>query len=137
MSATIQSAIRTILREDNDVSALTGNRVFYVNKDQNIKQPCIILTMESGIRGLVFGGANGYFNGTVQVSCFAPEWKDVYELVAAVRTALHAFSGTVASTIVDFIKITGDNDIPNDPAAGRQTTQTYGVSLDAEFMIKE
>lgn len=133
----IEPAIKTILLGDTPVTDLVSSRIFYINKPQNVTSSCIVLQLLSTVRGLVFGGANGYSNGTLQITCFAPRYEIVKTLTDAVRAALHGFAGTVASTEVSFIKITSDNDIPVVPAEGRQVTNVYGAALDAEYMVKE
>ncbi len=133
----IEPAIKTILLGDSPVAALVSTRIYYINKPQNITSSCIVLQLLSTVRGLVFGGATGYSNGTLQITCFASRYETVKTLAAAVQTALHGFAGTQASTEVSFIKITSDSDIEVVPAEGRQVTKVYGVALDAECMVKE
>ena len=136
----IAPAIRSILAGDSGVTDIVGTdpvRIYWVNRRQNVTSASIVIERIVTDRELTFGGATGYLNGTMQVHCFATTYELVNNLTAAVQAALHAFTGVIAGTTVDFIKITGDNDINNDPAEGRNQQQIYGVTLEAAYQIKE
>ena len=136
----IEPAVFSLLVSDSSITNIVGtspSRIYYVNKLQNITSASIILELITTDRALTFGGATGYSGGVLRINCFDTTYQKVKTLGNAVRALLHGYSGVSASTTVDFIKITSDSDIPLDPADGRGQQQIYGVTLDADYMVKE
>ena len=132
----IETAVRTILTADPDVSEVVVDRVWLGpgSRPQNERRPGIVITRTGGGDQYDIEGVAGYAQGTLQADVLCPTYQAAKELAAKVVTALHNYTGTVAGLVIDWLSVGADqNDIPAVPLEGK-ALPTFGVSLEIDFM---
>jgi hypothetical protein len=133
----IEVAFRKLLTVDATVAALVVDRVYFGNRPQNERRPSIVLYLVSQtVPGMTYRGQD-FSTGRMQLNCLAPTYPQAKQLAAAARTALDGFTGTQDGTEVGYILISNYRDIPVMPLQGAAQPATFGVSIDAIFMVKE
>jgi len=133
----IEPAFRLILKAAPAVAPLVSERIYFVVAAQNERRPRLVLTLVSSQSGHTFQGRGGYVIGRMQIDCLAPTYPEAKALAKAAKDALEGFTGTVDTTVIDYIEPEDARDIPVAPPQGSELPTTYGVSFDARFMHKE
>lgn len=131
----IEPAFRTILAENDAVTAIAADRIWLGFRPQGERQPGVVLSLTSSEHPHTFEGHGGYVQGAMQCDCLAPDYKTAKQLAAAVIAALDSYTGTVADTVIDLIEVDGESDIPRLPLEG-QSLPSFGVSVDASFQYQ-
>jgi len=131
----IEPAIRNLLLAASAVNDVTEGRVWLGQRPQNERRPGVVLTRISGRDEQAIDGPAGYATGTVQAAVLAPDYRTAKELAAKVTAALDNYEGTVNETVIDWLSVVDESDIPAVPLEGK-TSPTFGVALDIEFMIQ-
>jgi hypothetical protein len=133
----IEVAFRQLLTNDTATAALVADRVYFVNRPQDERRASVILNLISAIPGMTFQGRGGYVNGRIQVSCLAPTYPQAKALAQAARNVLEGYHGTQDGTVIAYIETETFRDIPVMPLQGAAQPASFGVSIDAKYMIKE
>jgi hypothetical protein len=128
----IETAIRSALINDTDVSALIGTRVFPMLLAQGYALPAISYQRISGPRPRHTTDATGRVNAIFQIDCWAETYSQARDLSAKVITCLDNHrgtlgTGTAAMDDVGTIENTMERDDYN------TTVEIYRVIL--EFLI--
>jgi hypothetical protein len=132
----MEVAFRSILAGNPAVTAIVGDRLFFVQRPQDERRPCVILTRVSTLFGRNFRATAGWARGRMQFDCLAPSYPTVKELAAAVRDAIEDYTGTIDNTLIDQVTVDEERDTPVAPLEGR-ASPTYGVQLDAAVLYQE
>jgi hypothetical protein len=134
----IEVAFRQILQGDAATAAIVGVAgVYFINRPQDNRAPCIVLNNVSSVPGMVFGGRGGYVNGRMQITCLAPSYQIAKSIAAAVRNCVDGYSGTQDTSIISYIETESTRDISVEPLIGAGAPATYGVVVDALYMTAE
>ena len=133
----IEPATRIILSQDAVIGPLVTDRIYFIVAPQNERRPRIVLLLVSSVPGHTFEGQAGYRKGRLQCDCLAPSYQQAKELATAAQSALDNFTGTVDSTVIDWLEVDEARDIPMLPPTGAEKPTTFGVTFDVRFMHQE
>src|SRR3954465_14422579 len=125
----IEPAFRLILKAAPAVAPLVSERIYFVVAAQNEWRPRIVLTLVSAQSGHTFQGRGGYVIGRMQIDVLAPTYPEAKALAKAALDALDGFTGTIDSTVIDYIETEEARDIPVAPPVGTALPTTFGVSF--------
>lgn len=94
----IDTAIYTVLSGDSGVSNLVGTRIYPLYAPQEPTLPYLVFRRVSIVnRDLTQSGVSGLARSRFQIDSYADDPLEAKQLAAAVRSALHGYSGTVGS----------------------------------------
>lgn len=90
------------LSNDAGVIAIAGTRIYPLVIPQQVytestKQPCLVYTIDTEAREVLFEGSSDLVRGLVQIDCYARSYSQAQSLAAAVRDCLLDFTGTISS----------------------------------------
>jgi len=129
----IDAALRTILANDADVTALVGSgsnaRIYPMLVPENGTYPCITYQEISYIipRGLV--NAAGPATSRYQFNCWARTALAAKELAEAVRGGLDGYQGAVGGISFQLVRMVNRNDTLEE-SADQELERAFGVMLD-------
>lgn len=98
-------------------------RIYWVQKPQNELQPCIVLDIVSETPGQTLVGPDGYEDGLLTVTCFAPKLIGSRAIAAAVAAA---FDGADPAQERSYT-VESTERLPSDPDDGGDTPALYGM----------
>lgn len=113
---TLEAALRQFLLADDQITAIVGQRVFWVMpppSDEQLSQPMLILQLVSGDdewEGL--DADSNTASREYQITALAPEYNPVAELGDLIRAKLHFFQGqmVIEGPEVSYCRITSERD---------------------------
>lgn len=133
----IETAFRSLILGNPAVSSLVGTNVFFNIRPENLRTPCVVLTLVSSIPSYTISGPGGSISGRMQADCLAPTYPQAKSLSDAVRAAVDGYSGDQYGTTVCYVELDNIRDIPAAPLVGSGSLATFGVQLDCRFLVKE
>ncbi len=133
----IEPAVRSILLADAAVVLAVSDRVWFGLRPEGERRPGIVITRESGSDPGNLDGSAGFVNGTLQLDCLAPTYKEAKQLGSKVIDAVDYFSGDVNELHIDWLIIDDESDIAVLPPTGKASPSTFGVSLTLTFMFQK
>jgi hypothetical protein len=89
----IEHAVRTILKSDDGVSAIAGDRIYYLVAPEKTPAPYIVISGVAKAADHTHDGPSGLREARIQVSAFADSYLDVSDLTQAVKDCLDGFTG--------------------------------------------
>lgn len=129
----IEQAVRKILLLSVPVAAKTGDRITLGVADQDERRPRIVITLISASLPHTHDGAAGYRNGTLQIACLAPSYREAHDLAEAAATALDNYTGTIEGITIDHLEPEDIEDIDTAPLEGK-AVPTFGKAFTLYFM---
>jgi len=130
---TLGEAIYYLLANDSTVKGLVGTKIFPMRASQKTALPYITYNQVGESPVHASGADAGLENPGLQVSCFAETFAEVNTLVAAVKSVLRDYSGTVGSG--DTLVIQGiwfENRVDLQDVDPETKTTSYHTALDFE-----
>lgn len=91
----IETAIMTLLRATTGVTALVGDRIYFVQSPQDTGKPYIVISKVDAPRLHSHEGADGIAHPRFQFSIFDEHYGDCKAVAAAIQAALQGYSGTM------------------------------------------
>ncbi len=98
----IQSDIYKILSEDSGVKAIVSLRIYPVEIPQDGSMPAVVYVINEITPIKSLDGESGLDNGTVEITCWAKDYKTAHSLASAVRSALSGV-GVITGNMQDTI----------------------------------
>lgn len=132
----IEPALRAVLVANTAVAGIAADRVYFLNKPQNVRRPCVVINRTGSGFFPTFKGRTRVIRGTLQFDCLAENYPAAKQLGRAVREALDNYSGTSAGVPIRWVEIEDESDVPTLPIEGR-ATPLFGVSIDVRVMYDE
>lgn len=126
----IEQAILNELAGTAGLTAIVGQRIYYVKAPQDVTVPYVVLFKVSGVREHSHDGASGLGNPRFQVSCFAETYYQAKQIAQQVQSALQGFSGTMGGEGGTPV---GASFYANEMDIYEEATKLYHVALD--FML--
>ena len=136
MTVSAEEILYYLLANEEDVTDLTGLRIYPNLLPQGCTMPAITYQQISGGRDYVMGGVTGVAEPTYQVTCWAATYAGARELAQEVRGLLNTYSGTVSKTVVQLILLYDEGDIPQFPPETKELVK-YGKRLDFQIWFEE
>jgi len=100
----IQADIYKILSENQSVVALVSSRIYPVEIPQGGSVPAIVYVINDLTPIKSLDGESGLDNGTVEITCWAKDYKTAQSLASAVRSAFIASGiGVITGNMQDTI----------------------------------
>lgn len=132
----IEPALRAVLIANTVVAGIAVDRVYFLNKPQNERRPCVVINRTGSGFFPTFQGRAKVIRGTLQLDCLAESYPAAKQLGRAVRDALDNYSGTSAGVAIRWVAIEDESDLPTLPLEGR-ATPLFGISIDVRVMYDE
>lgn len=107
----IEDALYTRLTISTILAIATGG-VYSTRLPQGCALPAVSFHRVSTERDLHMTGAVKNAVSHFQISCWADNPKTTKSLAAAVRAALHAYSGTVGTEVINYARIENEIELP-------------------------
>lgn len=107
----IEAAINELLTGDSAITALVGDRVYYMRSPQNAVYPNLTYQRRSTQRNRHLGGPSGLARATFQVDCWASTQKAARQLAELVRLRMDNKTGNYGDHLVQRIYL--DDDLDN------------------------
>ena len=125
----IETALRTELINDTDISAHVGMRVYPVTMTQGFTLPCISYQRISSVRMHTLSGPNGRVDASFQVDFYSELYSTVRDLADKTRQVLDGFKGSLGGTEdnVGGIHLVSDRDLWQDDTEVYRVTHDYDV----------
>ena len=120
----VEAAIVARLAATPAVTAIVADRVAAVGLPDKLARPNLVYQTLGTARVYSNDGPAGLARATLQVSCYADDYKSAKQLAKAVRDALNGFAGTSAGIVVQSCLLDDERDAPQPPSSG----QTFGLS---------
>ncbi len=123
----VEQALQSKLAVTAAISALVGDRIYYVKAPQDVKQPYICIQKISQPTDCITTGKR-YVNARFQISIFSTTYSSLKSIGDAIFTALDKFSGLMGGVSgLWIVNCTYDNetDIGFDDPLG-----LYGLAVD-------
>lgn len=109
------------------LTAIVGQRIYYVRAPQDVTLPYVVFFKVSGVREHSHEGASGLANPRFQISCFAETYYEAKQIAQQVQSALQGFSGTMGGD--DGVSVNGSFYV-NETDIYEEGTKLYHVALD-------
>ena len=93
----IEQAIKTELESTTALTALIGERIYYVKAPQDVETPYIVFFKVTGPREHSHDGASGLAHPRFQFSVFSTTYYEAKQIAEQLQAALQAFSGTMGT----------------------------------------
>lgn len=120
--------LRAFIVADAGVTALLGQRVFFVRRHQAEGLPAATLNTISRLDDVHMGGPSGYIATRVQVDVYGSTYTSARACADALIARLHGHAGTQGSTVFQLIRLDGEND--GFEAGDTETDRPTRISLD-------
>ena len=91
----IEQALMTFLLAQTGITGYVGRRIYFNQAKQATAKPYLVIKKISGPREHSHDGSCGLAHPRFQFSCFAKEYGDAKNAIAAIQTALDGYSGTM------------------------------------------
>lgn len=91
----IEQAILKELIGTSGLTALVGQRIYYVKAPQDIESPYVVFSKLSAPREHDHDGASGLASARFQLSIFALTYREVKLIARQIQSVLQAFKGTM------------------------------------------
>jgi len=126
-------ALRTLLINDAQLSAMVGARVYPLERPQGAALPAVVIWQAAGDRSIAHKGPTGLADTTVQIDCYSEggtlsPYAECKTIAAHVTRVLNGFRGTVDGVPLRGVFLVADRDNRQDGPQGVQRVVT--VSLD-------
>lgn len=108
--ASIETAIRTILTGDTDVTALVSTRIYPLAAPQSATKPFIVYEVDTVDPIDSLSGHSGLSFAEFSVSMWDDSYSTVKDVAAKVRIALLDFSGTSDTIVIDWVRHDNSSD---------------------------
>lgn len=107
------------------VTALvSAARINWGEHPQGIGNPYVVLSMIANSEGITMQGPDGFYQGVVQVDCYAMKYKDVKLIARAIHSVLHGYREG------NFRLITHDSERDSREGGSGEAEMLHRVSLD-------
>lgn len=93
----IEQAIKTELTSTTALTALVGQRIYYVKAPQDVEAPYIVFFKVTGPRVHSHDGASSLAHPRFQFSIFADTYYMAKQIAEQLQTALQGFNGTMGT----------------------------------------
>ncbi len=123
----LQSAIVTKLKADATVNGIIAGRILPIGRPAPARPNIVIQVIGTG-RFYGNQGSTGISRATVQLSCYADDYKPAAQLASAVASVFDGFTGAVDGVKFHSVFIDDERDAPEPPAPGG-TAAIAGVIL--------
>lgn len=107
----LESEILDVLALSSAVTILTGSRLRFEWPDQDTEIPAVVLTRVGGGRESALASANYFEDALLQLDCFADTYATVKALAAAVKAALHGYTGSAGSFTIAGVYLRNETDL--------------------------
>lgn len=125
----LAGALRTRLLDASPVTAIAGQRVYWVQRDQGSQLPAVVLQLISRQRPDLLDGEEDMLTSRVQAKCMAMTHAQAWALASAVRAAL------LPETEVDDINFwRGSAESVRD--LGEQATEGFIYAASVDFIMR-
>ncbi|MFO7537616.1 MAG: DUF3168 domain-containing protein [Chloroflexota bacterium] len=121
---TIETALRTLIVNDEDIGALIGERCYPLRIPQDVERPAIAYRRISGKRVVSHSGPSNLARPRFEFECVASRYSDLVALANGLRRLLDGRKHTVAGVEIQAGFIENEADDYGDVA------QLYGRRLD-------
>lgn len=126
-----ESDFRTLLLADGTIAGIVSARVYPDIFPQGATFPGIVYQRISGVRDYTLAGPDGLCVARMQVTCWSTTRAASKSLAEAVRKCLAGYSGTMTSTVVQFVRQLDEIDgFESDP-------ELYRTDADYEVYYEE
>lgn len=125
----LEKQLLEILAADAAVFAIAGDNLRHEWRDQNDRDPGVVITAISETPEYALDLGDAFNRSRMQVDCFAESFELVRDLAAAVRAALHGYSGTAGSYSIDSITF------ENSSSLGEQDGDRIIRRISSDFLI--
>lgn len=109
----VEEAIKSILDGASGLTALVGTRIYPNRIPQETAMPAVDYQRISGPRLHAMGGGPGLTYPRFQVNSWSDDYLESKNVAEEVRLALQDYTGTIASTVIQWIIFEDDHDIPD------------------------
>ncbi len=100
----IQADIYKVLSEDSSVKAIVSSGIYPVEIPQGGDIPAIVYVINEITPIKSLDGESGLDNGSVEITCWAKDYKTAHSLASAVRTAfIESGIGVITGNMQDTI----------------------------------
>jgi hypothetical protein len=107
----IEHAIRSLLANNEELTAIVGDRIYYVTAPEKVATPYLVLSKVSALRDHVHSGPAGLASVRMQVSIIADTYLGTKEIATLIQTTLQGFRGQSESMDIDGIFYMNEVDI--------------------------
>ena len=94
----IEQGLMTYILAQSAITALVGQRVYFVQAPQDVTKPYIVVTKISGVREHSHDGSNHLARPRFQLSAFSTTYANAKSIASALQTALQGYKGTMGGT---------------------------------------
>ncbi len=108
--ASIETAIRTILTGDTDVTALVSTRIYPLAAPQSATKPFIVYEVDTVDPIDSLSGHSGLSFAEFSVSMWDDSYSTVKDVAAKARIAVLDFSGTSDTIVIDWVRHDNSSD---------------------------
>lgn len=91
----IEQALKRHMEAQGDLTALVGERIYYVRAPQDVDTPYLVFFKVTALRPHSHEGGSGLAYSRFQLSCFANSYYEAKQMAWALQAALQGFSGTM------------------------------------------
>ena len=106
----MEQALIAKLLADGGISALVGNRVFPISRDQASALPAVTFGTVSNVPIYTNDGEAGIAEARMQIDCWGASYPSAKLTAQAVKSALSAFFGTVEGVVFQYVLLDGERD---------------------------
>lgn len=123
----MEESLVALLLAHTPLTALTGQRIYWLRAPQNVQKPYVVLQVISAIPDVPHSGANGLVEGRIQVDCYGTTYSSAKNVARAATARLSGFKGTHSGTIFDGVFKDSERDGYEDDAT---PDKLFRVSID-------
>lgn len=99
------SGIITVLLADAGVTALTGDKIYPVVAEQEVKRPYVTVRRTGVSPTIVKNEVSGKDEMNVNIAAYAATYKECIDILLAVRTVIDNYKGIPAGSTVNFLNV--------------------------------
>lgn len=133
---TVEKVLYYLLKEDVDVKALVGTRIYPVNIPQAASMPAIVYEQTAGPREHTMAGPIGMVAAGFNINCWAETYGGADALADKVRILLDGYDSTVGTVYVYVMFLENETDLLEQLPDAR-VTRRYGKQLTFTVWHKE
>jgi len=93
----VEQALQSKLAGEATISALVGDRIYYVKAPQDVVKPYICIQKISQVKDCITTGKR-YVNARFQISIFGTTYSSLKSIAAAIHTVLDKYSGLMGGS---------------------------------------
>lgn len=94
----IEEALYTYLNAQSGLTALVGDRIYFVTAPQQVEAPYLIINLVSSIRTHSHAGFSNLTRARFQFTPFAETYLETKQITAQLKTALDGLTGNIGDS---------------------------------------